>query len=470
MKLKINIAGFLALFLCVFYVAICVAQEDQFLETCLKVAEARDKKLIVSREQIALSKTRVTRSFRNFFPYLLLQRTSQKGKTLATAGGSAYESEQIGAKLTQPIYAGGSILATYRYDKFLSEAAKLNYTKNREDLFYKIKTSYFELLASREESQRLNEASEQITALYNKVQSEYKAKAISELDMLEAQVFADKVKMMKESSEMNYDLAKNKLLALSNLTSLEELIYALPEKIETPKAISFTFDECVGFLKTNCVELKSAQTSINLYQQKKKIDTAKVVPNFSVDAFYGQSGEAYVTEPLELADVWNVMGKVNWLIGGNTLEVSQTENRTNPSDVTSYDTRYEDSTFDMKLSILDNLNYFVESKESTVNFNQANADYEMTVKEATLNLQKFFNEYQQSLLNARANDQDVELKSRKLAVLKKRNDFYEVSTLEVMDGVFKYSDAVVAYAKSLAQNYTAVTEMERLVLVPLRYK
>jgi len=470
MKLKIHIVGFLTIFLCFFYVAICVAQEDQFLETCLNVAEARDKKLVVSREQIALSKTRVTRSFRNFFPYLLLQRTYSKGKTLAYYGGNAYESEQLGAKLTQPIYAGGSILATYRYDKFLSEAAKLNYTKNREDLFYKIKTAYFELLATREESQRLVDASEQITALYKKVQYEYKAKAISELDMLEAQVFANKIEMMKTSSQMNSELAKNKLLALSNLSSLEELIYQLPDKIETPKAISFTFDECVSFLKTNCVELKSAQTSINLYQQKKKIDTAKVIPNFSLDAFFGQSGEAFVTEPLNLSEVWNVMGKVSWLIGGNTLEVSQSEERTNPSEITTADTRYENSTFDMKLSILDNLNYFVESKESTVNFNQANADYEMAVKEATLNLQKFYNEYQQSLLNARANAQDVDLKVRKLAVLKKRNDFYEVSTLEVMDGVYKYSDAVVAYAKALAQNYTAVTEMERLVLVPLRYK
>src|SRR5690242_6119730 len=65
---------------------------DQFLDTCLQIAEARDKRLAVASEQINLSRVRVTRSARAFFPSLSLERRNSKGIALQNVGST----EQLG--------------------------------------------------------------------------------------------------------------------------------------------------------------------------------------------------------------------------------------------------------------------------------------------------------------------------------------------------------------------------------------
>jgi hypothetical protein len=70
--------------------------------------------------------------------------------------------------------------------------------------------------------------------------------------------------------------------------------------------------------------------------------------------------------------------------------------------------------------------------------------------------------------NARNALQEIDLKTRKLAVLRKRNEMYEVTTLEVMDGVYQLSGAIAAYSKALSANYDSIASMERMTLVPLR--
>src|ERR1035437_8659788 len=58
-----------------------VAASDQFLDTCLGIASARDKKLAVAGEQINLAKVRCVRSARAFFPMVSAERTFTTGNT-----------------------------------------------------------------------------------------------------------------------------------------------------------------------------------------------------------------------------------------------------------------------------------------------------------------------------------------------------------------------------------------------------
>lgn len=126
-------------------------------------------------------------------------------------------------------------------------ASKYNYTKTREELFSKIKLAYYEYLTLKRESQTLGKAHEIVVGLFDKVKKEYKARAISELDLLEAEKFKDRITDMYEAAKINYDFSIKKLVSLVgiidikdvNVQPLDMLSYNVPE-------ISFTLDSLRG--------------------------------------------------------------------------------------------------------------------------------------------------------------------------------------------------------------------------------
>ncbi len=124
---------------------------DEFLEECLKLAQARDQKIAVAAEQVDLAQLRVVNAIRSHFPQLFLQSEQSKGKTKLFTDiqsestlDSEYKSESIGARATMPIYTGGANKANYKYNKMMKDAARYNYTKAKEDLYANVKLAYYE--------------------------------------------------------------------------------------------------------------------------------------------------------------------------------------------------------------------------------------------------------------------------------------------------------------------------------------
>jgi outer membrane protein TolC len=438
---------------------------DQFLDSCLKITEARDKRLVVAREQLKLTKIRIARTARAFFPGIAIERQVSRGKTIV----DEYQSEEVGVRASQPIYEGGRQTASYRYECLMDQAARYNYTKTREEVFARIKLAYYELLSLKMEYVTLKKAYNDIDKLQDKVTNEYRAKAISELDLIEAQNFRDKVENLFKGAEMNLELANKKLMMLVGVSSLDNIPVLIPEGLtdDVPE-ISFTLKECLGFLGTNNVDLKIAQAQMQMADQKKIIVRSKVIPKIYVDGFYGSSGEAFVTEPLTLATVWNIQGKIAWGLWGNSLEITRSDEKSAPSDITDVTTRTDVSSYALKLYLLDDLNYFVESKESKVGYQQSDADLKETANKNALDLQKAYNDYITSLESVRTLKNEITLRQRKLELLKKRNDLDEIPTVQLMEESWKYAETLSSYSRTLYTNYSAVTEMERMTLMPLR--
>ena len=166
-----------AYFFCLFQATSLLAS-DTFLDTCLRIAEARDQKLAVAAEQVSLADTRVLRSGRAFFPMVEASSKHDRGRTvfLDSTGNQDYESDQFGVRGSLSLYEGGRLSASHSYDSLLRESSKFNYTKIREDLFFSIKTTYYEYQALRVETTALKKAFAEIDELGKKVKIEYKAK------------------------------------------------------------------------------------------------------------------------------------------------------------------------------------------------------------------------------------------------------------------------------------------------------
>lgn len=446
--------------------------EDQFLDACLKIAEARDRRLIVARDQLGLAKTRVARAARSFFPGLAVDRKESRGKAGAVMDGGVYadyQSEELVLRASQPIYEGGRQMASYRYECLTENAARYSYTKTREEVFYRIKLAYYELLSLKMEYFALKKAFNDIDKMQEKIKNEYSAKAISELDMVEARNFRDKVENLFRAAEMNLELATKKLNVLVGVSSIDSIPVLIPEGLtEDVPEISFTLKECLGFINTNNIDLKLAQAQLQMAEQKKKIVRSKVIPKLYIDGYYGKSGEAFVSEPLTLATVWSVMGRLSWSLWGNSMEISRGDEKSTPSEIVDNATRTDVSSFEVKLYLLDDMNYFVESKEGKVGYLQADADLKDTMNKNMLDLEKIYADYVNSLRSARTLRDELVLRQRKLELLRKRNELYEVPTVQLMEESWKYAETLSSYSRTLYTNYAAVTELERMTLLPLR--
>jgi outer membrane protein TolC len=450
---------------------------DVFLARCMKIAESRDPKLAVTYEQIQLAHSRTTRAARSFFPQITLQHTTSKGTTAMAVknDGSGnyddyeYNSESYGVKASQSIYEGYRTRGTYEYESMMVTAAKFNYTKTREELFSKVKLAYYEYITLKQEYSALASANEIVSSLFKKVQKEYKARAISQLDLLEAEHFRDKIYDMYEAARINLNFAIKKLVNVVGVTDIVEInakeLDVLPDDVPE---ISFSLDDLLRFVLTNNLEVQTAKVQAEMADMKIKINRSKVIPKFYVEGFYGKSGEAFTTQPLELSMSWNVVGRLSWGLWGNSLEASYTKEKTDPTAIVDASKRVDTITQDVKFALLDDLGYFVDAKESKVGFNQTNADYVDVLKNRRLDTEKAYNDYVNSLNNARTLKKEIAYRKRKLALMKKQNALYEVSTVNLMEEALRYAEAISGYARATYQNYSSITEMERLTLMPLR--
>ena len=232
--------------------------------------------------------------------------------------------------------------------------------------------------------------------------------------------------------------------------------------------IAFTLEDCIGFVQTNNLDVQLAKLQINMADQKIKINKAKIHPQIYADGFYGKSGEAFVDEPLELTSQWNVAAKLYWGLWGNSLAVSYDMSRTDPKTIVDASKRTEIDTFSIQLGILDDIQYFVDAKESSVSKKQLTADLIDLLKNSKLSVEKAYNEYIISLNNARTSRNELKVKERRLAFMKKRNDLYEIQTVELMEESWNYAEAISKYARALYSNHTSIVELEKLTLMNLR--
>ncbi|MDR2436570.1 MAG: TolC family protein [Endomicrobium sp.] len=450
---------------------------DMFLIRCMKIAESRDQKLAIAYEQIKLAQSRTIRAARSFFPQVMFQHTASKGTTAMALknDGSGnfddyeYKSESYGIKVSQPIYEGYRTRGAYEYESMMVTAAKFNYTKIREELFSKVKLAYYEYITLKQEYNALASANEIVSSLFNKIQKEYKAKAISQLDLLEAEHFKDKIYDMYEAAHINMNFSLKKLINVVGINDVVEVnakeLNTLPDDVPE---ISFSLDSLLKFVLTNNLDVQTAKVQTDMANMKIKINISKIIPKFYVDGFYGKSGEAFTTNPLELSTSWNVAGRLSWGLWGNSLEATLSKERTDPTTIVDASKRVDTVTQDIKFSLLDDLGYFVDAKESKVGFNQTSADYVEVLKTKRLDSEKAYNDYLNSLNNTRTFRKEITYRKKKLDLLKKQNSLYAVSTVNLMEETLKYAEAISGYAKATYQNYSSVTEMETLTLIPLR--
>ena len=265
------------------------------------------------------------------------------------------------------------------------------------------------------------------------------------------------------------EFATKKLVEVVGVYGLEDIPASVSAELpnDVPE-ISFTLKDCISFVQTNNLDVKIAKVQIEMADTKIKINRAKVLPKLYLDGFYGRSGDAFTTVPLELTTSWSVAAKLSWGLWGNSLNATYSTDKTEPTTIVDASKRVETTAFDIQLSILDDLQYFIDAKESSIGKKQTISELIDILKNSRLTVEKTYNEYAISLNNAKTLRQEITLKERKLALMQKRNELYEVPTVSLMEESWQYAEVISSFARASYTNHASITELEQLTLMSLR--
>ncbi|MBU1121704.1 MAG: TonB family protein [Candidatus Omnitrophica bacterium] len=345
----------------------------------------------VARQQLGLARLKINESRRNLFPKMEMQYSVSEGNTIT----DPYESQAYAIQLRHNLYDRGKTAKTFRKEKLNLEVAENEYKKTLQELKLEVVRSYVNILGKNEELEELSSFKENISRDFNLAKDIYEVKAISRIEFMEIEAENKRTLNMIGQTNNELILSKAKLRAAMNLPP-EEKIAFIEKEIPLLGEIDIDVDRCIKLALENKPDVKLWEISLESAKYARDIASSESAPRFDVVTSYGASGEAFSEQDLNLGEEWKMMGVVTWLFGGNSFEVSSSDERISSKDVTEISRKVASTTYSAKLGIMDKLQYYVQKKEADIAYSQNLSNLSRNKQEVVFDTRKSFLEYQQS--------------------------------------------------------------------------
>jgi len=256
------------------------------MEDCLKLALTNNKILqrIVQEKEIARGER--LKSYSAILPsvgltadYLRLDKVS----SLSIPGGPTITMGDVdnytaGLRVTQPIYAGGAIMAKINAARLFSLLTDQTVRAAVQDLIYTATHSYYDVLLNQHLSQISADAVRSAKAHLDSVKQRRQGGVASDFDVLRAEVELSNFQAELIQNKNAINIAETRLLKImgvsqdSDFTLSDELEY-IPSKMTVEQAVEFAY--------RNRPDLFSREFDINYQKELLKIARSRYWPIIS---------------------------------------------------------------------------------------------------------------------------------------------------------------------------------------------
>lgn len=315
------------------------------LEECIQIALERNLKLHSAMEGVRGAEFRRRAALTDFFA----KGTGQYGATHynqpTTVGYSPVYNPLTGkvmntdrdlftlsTTLTQPLFAGGSILSNYRLEKLGVDISKMDLETVKRDIILQVREGYFTILKAEKFLEVARQTVKQFSAQLEVTRAFFEVGIVPKNDVLQAEVRLANARQGLVKAENDL------LLAKAYLNSL------LRREIETPlevvdileyKPFPLTFQESLQEALEKRTEIKNAQLRIEQAKEGIKIARSGFFPTVTLSGNYARVSE----EPGLMGDWrgerWTIQtlitlnfgdwGKTAYKVGESKVKLSQAE-------------------------------------------------------------------------------------------------------------------------------------------------
>ncbi len=212
---------------------------------------------------------------------------------------------------TQPVFAGGGILANYQINRIESEVSRLDRATTVQDTVQDVTVSYFNILKARKISTVAAQSLEQLEAHRNVAQNFFRVGLIPKNDLLTAEVQAANGRQALLRAQNEVELAKSRFntilrRGINAPVEVEDILEYKPfrrDLVDCQKTAEAGRPE----VRAYNLKLEQAGKQVNLARSE-YFPTVSLVGNYSK---YGDNPELAGSR-FQDQENWYVMGVLNW--------------------------------------------------------------------------------------------------------------------------------------------------------------
>lgn len=435
------------------------------LEGYIRIGLGNYQPTKIAKEQVELALLKIKETERNLYPTFSGEYKTSEGKTLT----DPYEALSYGAEAEQLLLGLNQVFDSIKREKIGLQMANKNYLRLEHEVRYNVTKAYYELVGQEVLFKHWQDTSTDLRQDLELMQRLYKEGLAIAADFENVQSQQKLITHQISSVEYNIALAKLALAQAMNLDTPDLGLLEAPQEFGLEaRDLKLDFNECVNKGLKYRPEIEIWQKTCESARIYETINRRENIPKVSVKGSYGRSGEAFSTQELELVDTWALTGKLTWLWGPNSLELSRTEDRTLPKNITDTVTKTEASTTDIKFSLLDKLNYYSALKEARITYQQSLNELNETKKKVVYEVKEAYLSYLRALSGMQTSLNRAGYKKNELKVIKARVDAGEASPTELAESKINLANEQASYLRSLGEYYTAVAALDKATAYQLR--
>ena len=270
---------------------------DMTLENCIKIALGNNPEILSAFEDILINDSKIKQIWSNYFPEISWQTSWSHIKQLQLSDAFNYNLEyeyyilgQI--SLQQLLYDFGVTQNQATIQRLGYESAKKTFASVVNDVIYKTKTAYYELLYSYEAEKVAQMNVDNYQTFYNQAQALYSIGFNPKIDVTIAQVNLSKAKMGLISAKNLINTATAKLNNAMGVPYIEK--YNIQGELDY-EPLDISFADTIKFAIKSRPELKKSEINVEKARQNVKLVKKSYFPQIEFDGAYQEGGKHWTS-------------------------------------------------------------------------------------------------------------------------------------------------------------------------------
>jgi outer membrane protein TolC len=473
--------------------------EEYTFDDCLAMAIKRHLPITIAKDKVDLAERKLFKALRDLFPGADLYYENDYGfkmqKGDVTPGDRTnqwFRSRKATTSLSQPLFRGGALWNKVNEERANLHAAQAEYDKVFFDLSVEVAKVFFALSKAR----TMLSSKEILVKIANESlalsQEKMNAALISEIEHLNVQSLQGQLQHDLEKAREDIALAMvdvQKVLrvdvsepidvvllegAYSDVVKKDLEIYgkkveAMNEKEkekELDKLVKTAYDKRPEFV------IQKNKVAAASYAMKEAI--GGWFPQFNVSASKGLKKEAYVEDEKDNKIPWSDEHRAalnsSWNIFGSTLRYVYDRNRqargveaTVGPDSSGGRDGYLDSRNIASVSLLDNVDQFVKTKETDVKREEALLELETSEKDIVSEVKESYFNYNRALIQLGSVYKRLSYRQKLVELAKHRSEINEIQLSEYIQAEIDLVNEKDALYKAMVDYFLAKVSLSKAI-------
>ncbi len=298
---------------------------DINLENCIRLALGNNPRIRAAMSDVLASNARIAQAWSNYFPKFSWETSYSKIRALnledAFSEIIVYNYYLLGQiSLYQMLYDFGVTQNQVNINKLSYQEYKKSLIETINDVIYKTKDAYYNLLYAYDRQRIAAETVEKYEAFYYQSRAFYKIGLKLRGDVMIAQVNLSKAKLAQIQAENDVDRAIAKLNYEMGVPYKNR--YNVKERLNF-KPIKITLDSAIELAKASRPEYKRAELKVEEANQVVKLSKKAYMPTLSAQANYARGGASWNSNYGYLYGVFLNFPTVNVMLNQKKIQESK---------------------------------------------------------------------------------------------------------------------------------------------------